>query len=36
MVAVRGDLALTDEEIETYERMWDRDSRITLDVDPTA
>jgi hypothetical protein len=36
MVSVRGDLELTEEEIETFERMWDRDSRIVPHSDAIA
>jgi hypothetical protein len=36
MVSVRGDLELTEEEIETFESVWDRDSRIGPNSDATA
>jgi hypothetical protein len=36
MVSVRGDLELTEEEIETFESVWDRDSRIVPHSDATA
>jgi len=36
MVSVRGDLELTEEEIETFESVWDRDNRIVPHSDATA
>jgi hypothetical protein len=36
MVAVRDDLGLTEEEIETFESVWDRDSRIGPHSDATG
>lgn len=36
MVAVRGDLGLTEEEIEQYKTVWDGDSRVRADTDATV